>query len=278
MNAIPVRATPLTADIGEIMARRFVDDLYLFDLADEGRIVACRCPLARSLSGESVFGLLDEKAAVNIEERIRSYDLRPLWVETVRGRGVLLFDLIPSATLGILLIPTVRSETEWEEELREEMEALAYPAEKSLSDRILCLSWLTGCPVLSSLEKNVETEENFDGALFDVFLLLTLLLCRRVSSSRVATVSSEQLACGTSVCVRIPLDPSVSCPVETWEMGCLRAIADRKRIPFDYTVTDLFLILRFAPVRVDWSYLGIKQPEELPWLADSSSDRPEAER
>lgn len=308
MEKLLTREPIAMADSEWIMRQRFFSDCLLFDLADEGRIVACRCPAARQRTGESVFRLMSREAQLLLMAHLRAYASRPLLVETVLGVGVIVTGLVPSAALGLLLIPDLSEadllglfsgeegiEAVWQEALteryRKEEPALLDPNTEAahalrwevecgsprgetlweepgtwrISEEIHRWSRLAGCLVLLTSEEDSFARTRFDRGLFSAFLLTVLLLCRRVSSHRGIKLSLEPRGKEMTACVQIPLRSARDVSEETAELLFLRSLADRRRIPFDYTVSDLLLCLRFTPIRPDWSYLGIKQPEDAEW-------------
>ncbi len=283
----------------ERMSRRFYSDLFLFDLADEGRIVAERCPKIRSRVGGHLAELAEGETLSLIGDYLREYRSDPLIVGLEDGVGIVLPYGAPSASLGILLIPTLprrallralRRERErhfvWQDallaesdgyrsadtaEIRAATDSLLWEIEicsrigdegGDISSRIHSFSCLAGCPISAPLMDFEESEE-IDRGLFHVILLVSLLLCRRISASRMATILLDEGRTERRIGIKIP-DPVRAEGRDAWELIFLRTLSDRKRIPFDYVASDLFLTLSFCPARMEWSYLGIKQPEKAP--------------
>ena len=258
-------------DADRIMAERFLSDCLLFDLADRGRLVATRCPAVRRNRGKELADFLDVSALSELRQALHEYDLRPLDVETAYGPGTLVLSLAPASALGVLLL--------WEdghgtEEAATSREPYAFLCQGlSLRERICHWARLTGCPVSVFLEEEEEPEEDFDAELFDTILWILLLLCRRISRSRTATLYLEQRSHGVAVSWQTPLRKASGDIEDAEELSFLRTLADRRRIPLDYTVLDGILYLSFHPVRHDWSYLDIKQPEMMSWLMEEKEQK-----
>ena len=144
---------------------------------------------------------------------------------------------------------------------------------ETLKGRTEMWSRLAGCPIPLVVWNVERVGEFFDEALFDTLLLLSLLLCRRIASSRTATVMMERRDCGETVSVRIPLRGSGDEARFAPELRYMQILADHKRIPLDYIVSEGFLYLNFTPVRLDWSYLGIKQPDDWSWYTEESEKK-----
>ena len=289
--------TVVTADAR--MSRAFFSDLFLLDLTDGGRVIAERCPKARSCAGKYLSDLADDETLALVRRRIQSYELEPMVLSLTDKVGIFLPYGAPSGSLGILLAPTMprrmllrslrREGAEcffWQDALLEESERcrFAETAESrrgvdslrwemeicsrlgaetvSLQERIYDLSCLVGCPISVTDSELADLPADLDHGLCDVLLLTSFLLCRRLSADRTATVLWEKSPSGGSLCVRL-LHPAqgerIGCASE---LTYLRTLSERKRIPFDYVATDLYLTLNFRPTRMEWSYLGIKQPEE----------------
>ena len=284
-------------DPDALMRRRFYADLLLFDLTDGGKIVAERRPGSRSQGGVRLTERMEEEAWHLTEAHFREYDPRPVIAEIDGGVGVILPFAAPAASLGIVLIPTLprkaflsglrrmmRRDAVWQSSLWEESDGYRFSQneeqrrgiesilqeielcaeiqkEKNLARGILSMSALAGCPV-SVYSEDAPEGEGINAELGSIFLLSLFLLCRRISPCRSATVSIGECSMGKTIEIKFPVESGEWEREEPRELLFLRMLADRKRIPFDYVKSDLFCNLSVCPVLPDWSYLGIKQPED----------------
>ena len=94
-------------DPAEVMGRRFDNDLWVFDMANEGRIVACRAPMCRDRVGENFFSLLSEQSAEQVRTYLFSYERAPMAVETEVGIALIVSFWMPEAALGVAVLPAI---------------------------------------------------------------------------------------------------------------------------------------------------------------------------
>lgn len=94
--------TPLT-----VMARPHADRCYIFDLADDGMLIASRAPFAEEAQSESIRAYLSLGTWEELRAHLLSYSVCPMVVDTHLGTGVVLPTLTPDASLGVLCIPTI---------------------------------------------------------------------------------------------------------------------------------------------------------------------------
>ena len=92
-------------DPSDVMRETFFEDCYLFDLAQNGRIVAARAPHARMRLGESFLALLSSEAESELIAYLLSYQQSPFITETEAGIAIILPALMPDTALGIALLP-----------------------------------------------------------------------------------------------------------------------------------------------------------------------------
>ena len=135
--------------------------------------------------------------------------------------------------------------------------------DQALADRLTCVSKLVGCPTRLIRQDSIIAGGEFDMGLATLFLLLSLLLCREYSLDRCAEISFEEHTYGGAIAIRIPLveKETLTC----WEYLSLAVLAERYRMLFEKSENEEALFLRFAPIRRDWSLLGLKAEPEFDW-------------
>ncbi len=153
-------------DVQAVMERSFFEDCLLFDVANEGRIVACRSPRCRDRTGEYFFDLLTPDAAGELRAYLLGYHTKPIITETRFGIAVVVPTVMPSSALGIAVLPQMERRTllrllsriekqkdsedemfAWSGSLREEAQGRAVPdmavrreaLEEIMTDIRLCL-------------------------------------------------------------------------------------------------------------------------------------------
>lgn len=104
-------AAQMPVDAQTVMGRRFTNDLLIFDMSSDGRIVACRAPANRDRTGESFFSLLSVDAAEQVRGYLFSYESAPMVVETAAGVAVIVSIWMAEAALGVAILPNLPSRT-----------------------------------------------------------------------------------------------------------------------------------------------------------------------
>ena len=95
----------------DIMRRIFCDDVYVFDMSLDGKIITFRAPHERSRMGESFLGYLSPEHREELRRYLFSYDMTPRVIDTLIGIAIIIPALMPSATLGIAVVPSIKRET-----------------------------------------------------------------------------------------------------------------------------------------------------------------------
>ena len=101
----------LTCSAEAIMRRVFCDDVYVFDMSLDGKIITARAPHERERIGESFLGYLSSDMREQLREYLFSYDMTPIVVDTSIGVAIVIPALMPSAALGIAVVPSIKRET-----------------------------------------------------------------------------------------------------------------------------------------------------------------------
>ena len=131
--------------------------------------------------------------------------------------------------------------------------------------RIDALAYLVGCPAFLDLDGyELVDYGDFDEGVCCAFLLLSMLLARRLSETRgidVTLAKNESL--GITVSAEISLIPDVKEMAP--EIITLRSIASRKNMFFDFSVSEGEVCMCIAPANKDWSFLEIKHPDLFDW-------------
>ena len=112
----------------------FATDLWVVDLREGARIVACRAPWERNTVGQSFAERLPEEEIKRLSNLLVSYEMKPILSETKEGQVLIVLpSLVPSATSTVVLLPQIERKTllrylakqsgivfEWSESLAEE--------------------------------------------------------------------------------------------------------------------------------------------------------------
>ena len=136
-------------------------------------------------------------------------------------------------------------------------------AEK-IKRRIEGISFLVGCPVTLKCAERITDYGDIDEGVLCAFVLLSLLLARRVSSTRgldLAVEVRERL--GTVVLAEMVADPSAKGLMP--ELLTMKAIASRKNMFFDFCIDNGEIYISIAPSDKDWSFIGLKSPDDFDW-------------
>lgn len=133
---------------------------------------------------------------------------------------------------------------------------------EKLYDVIEGISRFSGCAVDVSVDAEIICTETFDLVSFKSFLLAMLMLARRESISRSATVKVESFGCDVSV--RVSFD-SVGSAINYPEVEHFLDFADRNNMFFEPYGGYGGFSVRFAPARKDWSLLELKAYVDFDW-------------
>ncbi len=88
--------------------RMFPSDLWVVNLREGARIVACRAPWERNTVGENFSERFSEESFAKISEYLFSYEMEPMVTETLEGKIVIVIpSLMPSSTLAVVLLPQI---------------------------------------------------------------------------------------------------------------------------------------------------------------------------
>ena len=295
----------------EIMATLHTDACYLFDLYDDGMLIASRAPACKSPQSESARAYFDPVTWDEIRSHLLSYSMLPMVVDSRLGTGVVLPTLAPAASFGILCIPDIprdllirltksgmcgefvcaSSTTDirarmskrtnacmkdfeaWMSHLKKAFYDLSLPDGRDvrkpinalLHDRMLEVARYVGCPITWNDRTELISYGDFDYPLFVAFFLTVLCLARRVATDRSVCATVGMTSFGGTVSVTMAKREELRVE-EMQELLCLRGIAERKIILFDYAEENGMLCIRFSPVTKDWSYLELKAPDAFAWV------------
>ena len=85
---------------------KFVSDLWVVNLREEARIIACRSPWERNAVGRSFSELLCEDEFSRVSSALFSYEMKPILTETLEGTLLIVLPaLMPSCTAAVVLVP-----------------------------------------------------------------------------------------------------------------------------------------------------------------------------
>ena len=294
-----------------VMAIAHVDSCFVFDVFDDGMLVAARAPESKRPQVESIRARMDLTTWDELRAHLLSYSPLPMVVDSTWGTGVVLPWLVPSASLGVLCVPNIPRDVlirlaksgvcgefvmasstadvrarmgkktdaylptfqAWIDGLRETFACMTFPEERdvrepintALGEQMLRLSRYVGCPIAQNDHGAVMSYGDFEYPLFTAFVLMVLCLARRVAIDRSAVFSLGMTSFGGTVSVTLAKGEGQNVE-DMQELITLRALAERKNMPFSYAEADSLLCIRFSPVSKDWSYLELKSPDTFAWL------------
>ncbi len=130
-----------------------------------------------------------------------------------------------------------------------------------LEERIYALSYYVGCPVGIVCEQPIIAVGDFDLSLFVAFTAITLMCARDVAPLREASVALENNDYGISV--RVSMVTAGQHKKKLKGVEDFRALADRKRMLFEYLWDPEIIHIRFSPIAKDWSFLEVKSPNDI---------------
>ena len=91
----------------EIMACKHMDACYLFDLYDDGMLIASRAPAGKSPQSESIRSYFDLATWDEIRNYLLSYPTQPMVADSRLGTGIVIPSLTPSSSLGLFCVPNL---------------------------------------------------------------------------------------------------------------------------------------------------------------------------
>lgn len=279
----------------------FLEDFFLFDMSDRGRMITGRAPAARlNQMPEYFFRYVTTDAWEEIRIFLSDYPREIMLIRTHEGVAILCADLMPAASLGIVVFPHLDGDTllslmngrdtvlwnvdepfpfsgvrrtkrqkkgidDLSEIIRQCRSCLDVgdpKRESSVFQYVRDLSRWVGCPVhfLSSPEDPFPVE--WDLPSFTTFLLGALCFCRRHVLGREMEVEVSWAREECTVVFRMSKN-GLRILSES-ELEWLKNLADKKNMLFERTRTLTLLQLRVAPIRRDVAYLGLKKPPYRP--------------
>ena len=288
---------------GELINRRFFDELYLLDMTCDCEVVGARASHSRLRLGDRPLEELSDDERSIVESHLLNYGSRPYLTELGGSAVLLIPSLAASGSLGIMMKTDIDGclflklarycgfETEVSEDIlkrplgrlgklgreksgiihsiSEELErGFGEIREKDIADRIRKraegMSYLTGAPIGLKLSEKLDDCGPFDEDLLCAGLLLFLLLARRVSRTRGLDVWIENKErLGLTVSAEIVSDTEPDDLMP--EIITLKSIAYRKNVFFDFSINDGEINISFSPSVKEWSYLELKAPDEFDW-------------
>ncbi len=102
---VTVEKTGVLAE--EIMAGVHTDCCYLFDLFDDGMLIASRAPAAQSPQAESLKAYLGLGTWEEVRAHLLSYSTLPMVIDSRLGTGLVIPTLAPASSLGVLCVPKI---------------------------------------------------------------------------------------------------------------------------------------------------------------------------
>ena len=134
---------------------------------------------------------------------------------------------------------------------------------EALEERVERLALFCGTPVSLKRTKPIERRESLDFPLLCAFVVLILLLIRRIGLKREAEIVLQPEREGCSVSIRTEIRKQAN----AWfpEVLCLEQIAARKNLLFEWSIDDPRFSARMLPISPEWSYLGLKQEMNTLW-------------
>ena len=290
-----------------VRSRRFFEDFLVFDVSDDGRIVAGRAPVSRmSWLGDSLWSHMSWTDRESVRSFLLSYESRPMIAKTDLGIALILPALMPGASAGVAVFPQMnpsalfqllirdKDSFLWSGELRnqekgrmtKEMRRRAPELAETLREIRFCfgnlepseiqageriesaliqrarlLSRFVGCPVRITEYEPLTNYGEFDFSMFSAFVLGVLCFCRRLIPLREAELLLCRHPDGVSVTIRM----ACHCPgaKRMPELIWLESLASRKYMLLEQSLSPSVLQLRMVPTRHDWSYLGLKEPNQM---------------
>ncbi len=154
----------------DVMRKEHAADIYVYDLADGGRMVASRSSHIGGGRGEHLMEGLQDRIRRELKQYFFSYTSVPLLMDTPLGTALMIPSLAPAASLGIAVVPELPRNTlikfcasqkfgmfQLEESLSDPVKERSFKyEEKEKIFRRLC-SELNGC--FGDLENSGKTRE-----------------------------------------------------------------------------------------------------------------------
>ncbi len=126
-----------------------------------------------------------------------------------------------------------------------------------LADRVEFLSRFLGFPISWRVRTKVINYGEVDEGLFLAYVTVILTMAKQDPTLKQAVFSLEERSYGCSVSVMLNgMKRGKKHPEDLFWMDHL---ASKKRVLFELTPLPNGLFLKFSPMSMDWSYLGLKQ-------------------
>ena len=126
------------------------------------------------------------------------------------------------------------------------------------------ISRFSGCSADVTMDAELICSDSFDLVAFKSYLLAMLMLARRTSKTRCASI--EVTCFGQDVSVRVSFDANAACKaLDHPEVNHFFDFADRNNMLFEASDDDGRISVRFSPSRKDWSLIHLKAPVDFDW-------------
>ena len=83
------------------------DDFLIFDISDGCKFIAWRGDLALAVGQGSLYGIMSPESARQVRDHAMSYERLPMFVDTEHGVALVVTELVPSSSLGVLIFPKI---------------------------------------------------------------------------------------------------------------------------------------------------------------------------
>lgn len=130
----------------------------------------------------------------------------------------------------------------------------------TLEERIYALSYYSAHPVRIFCKEDMISLEPFDFGLFVSYILVFLLSARAEKGVGETDVCFE--ACNSGFAVKLFMSAPKGARMIDRAAKLMSSVADRNNMLFEFMRTDTTATCRLIPIRKDWSYLGIKSPDD----------------
>ena len=124
--------------------------------------------------------------------------------------------------------------------------------------RIYSLSEYIGCPVGIVLSEPIEVVGDFQFPLFVAFAAIFMICAREVAPNREASVKLD--VSGDRICVTLSFMTGGSACEDILGLEYFKALSERKHMRFEYMAGDNLIHIKFAPMGIEWSLMGLKSP------------------
>lgn len=137
---------------------------------------------------------------------------------------------------------------------------------EKLYEVVIGIAAFAGCSVDVTMDAELICFDTFDLCAFKSFLLCMLMLARKESNERRASL--EITCCGTQISVRVIFD--TECKKRALSFPEIRHFfdfADRNNMLFESFNDDGRINVRICPTRKDWTLIEFKAPIDFDWDA-----------